>query len=172
MRNDRLVVHGAAAMVLVLCTVSAQSAELCKWVDENGTVHYATECPESVEGDSVSVEDKAPASAADDPYAEAVARMQSEESASSAPAQRMATQDFSRMSASQLKRECENQRQRLLGPERKQMIEQCVARGEGSAAHCERYYADWGNGGHRGGHLVPRRYDDLPVCVAAREKGG
>lgn len=32
------------------CFVEAARAQMCKWVDENGVTHYATECPQGVEG--------------------------------------------------------------------------------------------------------------------------
>ena len=146
----------------------ALGTELCKWVDENGTVHYDIECPESVEADSVEVDTRDPEPQADDPYAASRDRLQERSAAPEPAASAPAEMDYSRMSASQLARECEKQREAILGPEREQQIAQCKAEGQKSASQCERFYADWGNGGSRGGHTIPRRYDNLPVCVAAR----
>jgi hypothetical protein len=43
---------GALAMVLV----DVVSAEMCKWVDEDGCVHYAETCPEGVESTEVEIQ--------------------------------------------------------------------------------------------------------------------
>jgi len=46
------VVFIAAVAVLVLTNARAQ---MCKWVDENGVVHYAQSCPEGVETEQVKI---------------------------------------------------------------------------------------------------------------------
>lgn len=175
-------VNGIIAVGLFVAWLTpAPAAELCKWVDENGTVHYAETCPDSLDAGAVTVEDKDPEARGDDPYAESRARLEQRGQAAQAGAQAQGqpqgqpqgrqmgrTQDFSGMSPAQLASECERQREARLGPERRQLIAQCTAQGEKSASACERFYADWGNGGRQGGHTVPRKYDNLPVCVAAR----
>jgi hypothetical protein len=40
---------------LLIIPLAAQ-AEICRWVDSNGTVHYANECPEDVEGSEVKLD--------------------------------------------------------------------------------------------------------------------
>jgi hypothetical protein len=157
-------------VLLASAATHVPATELCKWVDENGTVHYADKCPDSVDSDSVTVDEQDSKGQGDDPYAESRARMQQREDQGQAASQPMGQQqDYSRMSPAQLASECERQREARLGPERQQLIAQCKAEGQKSASACERFYADWGNGGVRGGHTVPRKYDNLPVCVAARE---
>lgn len=164
------------AGMLTAWLASASATELCKWVDENGTVHYAQTCPDSEDAETVNVEGKDPQSSGDDPYAESRARLEQRGQETQAAGQNQAqpmgqTQDFSRMSPAQLSSECERQREARLGPERQQLVAQCKAEGEKSASACERFYADWGNGGVQGGHTIPRKYDNLPVCVAARGEG-
>jgi hypothetical protein len=170
-----------AALALLTIGVSAvPAAELCKWVDENGTVHYAETCPDTVESDSVNVDVDDPANQGDDPYADSRARLEQRGAAAGAAAQDPAQplgaplgqqRDYTGMSPAQLASECERQREAILGPERQQLIARCKAEGQKSASACERFYADWGNGGVRGGHTVGRKYDNLPACVAARGGG-
>jgi len=49
-----------ACCTAIIYVSGAVNAEMCKWVDENGTVHYAESCPEKVE--SVEVEIQPPPS--------------------------------------------------------------------------------------------------------------
>ena len=58
----------ALALVCALAAASHAQAQMCKWTDENGTVHYDTECPENVDSKAVDVSD-APSTSGDDPYA-------------------------------------------------------------------------------------------------------
>jgi hypothetical protein len=37
-----------AGCVAIGIVIDIAYAEICKWVDENGTVHYAESCPEDV----------------------------------------------------------------------------------------------------------------------------
>ena len=61
---------------------------------------------------------------------------------------------------------CEAARQKKLTPMRAGFVEECVANKEKSdRAHCERFYADYGN---RMGGRAPLFYD-LPECVTAFE---
>lgn len=61
---------------------------------------------------------------------------------------------------------CEVAREKKLAPERKQLVEQCVANEERpDRPACERFYADYGN---QAGNRAPL-YMDLPACVKAFE---
>jgi len=40
-------------LISLAITWSISPADMCKWVDENGVVHYAETCPEGIEGASV-----------------------------------------------------------------------------------------------------------------------
>jgi len=56
-------IHGLTAFifgVLALVIVDVANAKMCKWVDENGCVHYAETCPEGV--DSIEVQIQPPPS--------------------------------------------------------------------------------------------------------------
>lgn len=56
----RLVVLSLLGMGLFLAPES-YATELCKWVDETGCVHFDSECPEGVEGESIKLVAGAPA---------------------------------------------------------------------------------------------------------------
>jgi len=61
---------------------------------------------------------------------------------------------------------CEQAREEKLAPERKRLVEQCVADKERPDRQaCERFYADYGN---QSGRRAPL-YMDLPACVKAFE---
>jgi|GEM_PF-922451 len=51
--------HGLSIVFFGLCMMFAPGSaipDVCKWVDEDGCVHYAETCPEGVEGSDVSLE--------------------------------------------------------------------------------------------------------------------
>jgi len=93
--QDRPVVRLSKKTVLLALTAMAvgmgflmvphpATAEMCKWVDENGCVHYAQTCPEGVEGEQVDLQ--APPGpeqvrAAEQRAAEATRRLQTQEPA-------------------------------------------------------------------------------------------
>jgi hypothetical protein len=67
-----------------------------------------------------------------------------------------------------LEARCEAERQEKIKPLREMEIAKCKANRSNDDAYCERYWKDYGNAmrGANGG-MVPRMFDDLPVCVAA-----
>jgi len=51
--------HGWKVFACCLATIAVAgvvNAEMCKWMDENGCVHYAETCPEDVEGTKVELQ--------------------------------------------------------------------------------------------------------------------
>jgi len=69
-----------------------------------------------------------------------------------------------------LEAQCEQEREARIKPLRDMEIEKCKEDKRNDPAYCERYWKDYGNAVHtaRGG-MVPRMFDDLPVCQAAFE---
>ncbi len=76
-----------------------------------------------------------------------------------------------------LERQCENARERLIAPLRQDAINQCMAdrasgnRGSRSSRDarefCERFYADFGQGGRtQSGGFRQRMFHDIPECQA------
>ncbi len=73
-------------------------------------------------------------------------------------------------SVGDLEARCEAARQAKLQPLREQEIANCKAEARNDPAYCERFYKDFGEGGRNlNGAPIPRKFDDLPECVAARE---
>jgi hypothetical protein len=67
-----------------------------------------------------------------------------------------------------LEAQCEAEREAKIKPLREAEIARCKADQHSDAAYCERYWKDYGNAVRSiHGAMVPRMFDDLPVCVAA-----
>ena len=47
---------GFAAGVIAMLALDPLAAQMCKWVDEDGCVHYAEQCPEDIEGERVELQ--------------------------------------------------------------------------------------------------------------------
>jgi hypothetical protein len=67
-----------------------------------------------------------------------------------------------------LETQCEKEREANIKPMREMEIAKCKADAHNDPAYCDRYWRDYGNA-VRGvnGAMVPRLFDDLPICVAA-----
>jgi hypothetical protein len=68
-----------------------------------------------------------------------------------------------------LRAQCEADREANIKPLRDMEIAKCKATTqERDPEYCERYWRDWGSAVRRpDGTLIPRKFDDLPSCVAA-----
>ena len=79
-------------------------------------------------------------------------------------------QDLPRMSVKQLETLCEQERQKLLAPERAALISRCIASGEHDADWCKRYHADHGDAVRIDPvRVIPALYMNLPECIAAQK---
>ena len=83
-------------------------------------------------------------------------------------------------SIQQLQTQCEDAREALIAPLRKEAIDTCIAdRTSGRSGtrssrdardHCERFYADFGEGNAtRAGGFQQRMFHDIPECQALYE---
>lgn len=69
-----------------------------------------------------------------------------------------------------LDRQCEGARTAKLNPIRARKVEQCVAGGKRSRAHCATFFSTYGNNSGRvHGGVVRGLFYDLPQCVAAKK---
>jgi hypothetical protein len=66
MKMNRSRRHAWWLAAFLALSAAPAAAQMCKWVDEDGVVHYATVCPEGVETDQVEILE-APASTAPSP---------------------------------------------------------------------------------------------------------
>ena len=46
---------GVAVGALATLVFDPVMAQMCKWVDEDGSIHYAEQCPDGVEGQHVEI---------------------------------------------------------------------------------------------------------------------
>lgn len=53
----RLIVSAILVTLTWLCAAPAQ-AQICKWVDDRGVIHYESECPDEGEGDVLDIDTK------------------------------------------------------------------------------------------------------------------
>ena len=83
-------------------------------------------------------------------------------------------------SIQELQKQCEDARETLIAPSRQEAIDQCIADRESgrsgsrssrdARAHCERFYADFGQGGTtQSGGFRQRMFHDIPECQALYE---
>jgi hypothetical protein len=69
-----------------------------------------------------------------------------------------------------LEAQCEQQREARIKPLRDMEIAKCKADSDNDPGYCERYWKDYGNAMRKTkGGVIPRMFDDLPVCIAAFE---
>jgi len=83
-------------------------------------------------------------------------------------------------SVQELRRQCEEAREALIAPLRQEAIDQCIADRESGRSgsrssrdareHCERFYADFGQGGTtQSGGFRQRMFHNIPECQALYE---
>ncbi len=72
-------------------------------------------------------------------------------------------------SVEELKQICEEARERLLKPLRKEKIEQCASEKRKTREECERFYSTFGDATMYKRYYLPRMFDNIPECVAARK---
>ena len=69
-----------------------------------------------------------------------------------------------------LRQRCEAAREAKIAPLRAAAIDDCVNKEKKDRAYCERFYADYGNGGRTaGGATRQRMFNDLPECLELYE---
>ena len=66
-----------------------------------------------------------------------------------------------------LEAQCEQEREARIKPLREMEIEKCKADKNNDPAYCERFWKDYGNSTRTSKGMIPRMFDDLPVCQAA-----
>ena len=168
-----------AAALTALCAGVCAAAKVYKWVDEDGVVHFSDTPPdEAKSADSETlIIPKTPASAipaepAAKPVAVAAAVEENQTptpaAAIAAPAEKI---DITSMSIADLNLRCEDAREKAIAPLREAEIATCKQNKSNDPAWCERFNADYGDGGRTAsGSIRPRMFDDLPECVEALQE--
>jgi hypothetical protein len=79
--------------------------------------------------------------------------------------------DITKMSVADLDLRCEEAREKMITPLREAEIAKCKQDKRNDPAFCERFNADYGDGGRNiNGSIRPRMFDDLPECVEALQE--
>jgi hypothetical protein len=172
--------HLSVGIVLAICLSSTQAQqEVYKWVDQDGVVHFS-ETPPS-EADLVGTDGEVgsrtfaptePPPATTQPIdrtpapAPAKTIVQAEEEPPVAATQAAVEVNIADMSLSELGRRCDVAREKVIAPMREAEIASCKEQKRNDPDWCERFNADYGEGGRTvSGSIRPRMFDDLPECV-------
>jgi hypothetical protein len=163
---------------------AAMAQDVFRWVDANGIVNYGDAVPEGIdEFERIviappPVPTARPAAAAPGltvltpaaPAEDTAAASEPEFDSAPAVADAAPIEVPPELTPDALDQACEVARERALAPLREAAIAECKAAPRANPAFCERFYADFGDGGvTREGVQRPRMFDDLPECVAARD---
>ena len=176
----------ATVLVLANVSMSAQAPKtVYRWVDDNGVTHYSDVKPEGVTSyetqiiepsGAVSVEpdEGSPTTPAAPPHlgqagsAEGPALGSPNRGGQSPPSTVTERPAIDQMSLEDLDRRCEEARERKIRPLREAEIARCKEDKRNDPAWCERFNADFGEGGRTvAGTVRPRMFDDLHECVDA-----
>ena len=146
-----------------------------KWVDKDGVVHFGDTPPEGTEApDTVNIPaspEPPPATSSTAPAALAAPVESPPPPAVPENSTPVAKVDISEMSLPDLDRRCEEAREKEIAPLRETEIAKCKEDKRNEADWCERFNADYGDGGRTvSGAIRPRMFDDLPECVDAQQE--
>jgi len=175
--SDGFLVLGAILMIVGTCAHAQQT--VYKWVDKEGVVHFSDEPPDaSAETDVEKITtDKPPA------HVPAAQPMIESHATSDRQVKEPSTQpeielpspvskaDIKSMSLEELDRRCEDAREAKSAPLREAEIAKCKSQEKNDPAWCERFNADYGDGGKtKYGTYRPRMFHDLPECLEADQE--
>ena len=163
-------------LALVATSASAQQ-EVYKWVDKDGVTHFSATPPTNSEladangsvGSIILAPTQTTAAAAQ-PIARSAAAPETDEAQASVPAVAaqpvVETVDITQMSLNELDRRCDMAREKVIAPLRAAEIASCKEQKRNDPDWCERFNADYGEGGRTvSGSVRPRMFDDLPECI-------
>jgi len=163
----------AISIILTVIAASASAQQtVYRWVDKDGVVHFGDEPPGDVENvEAVTL----PAFSA--PAAQPVVEVPvatkdvgedhpvQAEFATPPPVREV---NISNMSLVELDQRCEGAREKRIAPLRQAEIEKCKQDKRNDPAWCDRFNADFGDGGRTAaGTFRPRMFNDLTECLDA-----
>ena len=168
-----------ALTLTVACTGTYAEETVYKWVDEDGVVHFSDAPPAEggpTDAETIVIPKSAPVAAPAQPAAKpATVPRTSSGSQSKKPAAETTPLfekiDVTNMSIADLDLRCEDAREKMIAPLREAEIAKCKQDRTNDPAWCERFNADYGDGGRTvSGSIRPRMFDDLPECVDAMQE--
>lgn len=167
-------------VVLTVCCASVYAQQkVYKWVDKDGVVHLSDSPPaasESADTEILTTEKSPTYVPPAQPAAKSPAVSQAEGESQSAKIQvenpPLAEKvNIAEMSLEDLDRRCDDAREKMIAPLREAEIADCKQQKRDDPAWCERFNADFGDGGRTvSGAIRPRMFDDLPECVEALQE--
>ncbi len=170
----------AVAIALTAVCVSAYAQKtVYKWVDEDGVVHFSEAPPgeeNTAETETLVIPKSPPAPAPAPPVAKpATVSQESDKNQSKQPVAEAPPVfekiDITKMSIADLDLRCDKAREKMIAPLREAEIAKCKQDKSHDPAWCERFNADYGDGGRTlSGSIRPRMFDDLPECVEAMQE--
>ena len=168
----------AVALTAFCASVPAEKT-VYKWVDQDGIVHFSDSPPDdstSAETETLAIPRTPPNATVAQPTTnspaptEAVAANQAMQPKADQPPVFEKT-DVTKLSVADLDLRCEEARENMIAPLRDAEIAKCKQDSRNDPAWCERFNADFGDGGRTvSGSIRPRMFDDLPECVAALQE--
>jgi hypothetical protein len=165
----------------IFCLGAFAQTEVHKWVDEDGVVHFGDTPPdESTLTETLVIPEAPPAPAAPAAPAPNQSSINSPAASTSsggpapndikAPVLYEKT-DISKLSIADLDARCDEAREAKIAPLREAEIANCKQDKREDPIFCERFNADFGDGGRTfNGSIRPRMFDDLPECVQALQE--
>jgi hypothetical protein len=167
-----------AAALMAFCTAANAEKTVYKWVDEDGVVHFGDAPPPGAntdEAETLVIPKSPPVAAPAEPAATAPAastdnKKQTEQPKKDEPSLYVKT-DLSQLSLAELDLRCEEAREKMIAPLREAAIAECKQDKREDPAFCERFNADFGDGGRTAsGYIRPRMFDDIAECQEALQE--
>jgi hypothetical protein len=168
-----------AIALTAFCSGANAEKTVYKWVDKDGVVHFSDAPPaesNAVETETLIIPKSPPVvtpdpSAASPPAVSATADKKPPKQPEAEVPVLFAKTDISKMSLADLDLRCEEAREKMITPLREEAIATCKQDKRRDPAWCERFNADFGEGGRtESGGMRPRLFDDLPECVEALQE--
>jgi hypothetical protein len=168
-----------AIAIMALCTGAIAEKTVYKWVDEDGVVHFSDAPPAdsnpaqaetlTIPKSPVNVSPTQPVAMSPAVSSNTNETLFSPQAAETPPL--FETMDITKMSIEDLDLRCEEAREKMIAPLREAEISKCKEDKKNDPAWCERFNADYGEGGRNiNGSMRPRMFDDLPECVDALQE--
>jgi len=160
------------ATLMAFCAGALAETIVYKWVDEDGVVHFGDAPPDESTSTETLVIPKAPPAPVQqstNSSAASITGVENEPLPEEAEAPPLYEKtDVAHLSIADLNLRCDEAREKMISPLREAEIAKCKLDKREDPAFCDRFNADFGEGGRTvSGAMRPRMFDDLPECVEA-----
>ena len=161
------------------CSGAIAGKTVYKWVDEDGQAHFGDAPPADsnpAEAEVLVIPKSPPPVAPAQPVETPAAATAMDDNIQTTQPKAETPPlyekiDITKMSIADLDLRCEEAREKMIAPLREAEIAKCKQDKREDPAWCERFNADYGDGGRTvSGSIRPRMFDDLPECVEALQE--